>query len=151
MMMSNFRTPGWGEGEGTSQAPGTHQFTWHCPESVRGEREGIAPSECTTRLPFPHWSIPDFGDCPLSVSGSRSPPSSVPPPAGCAPVTSMATLGDDICPGPGAQLLISLPLLTCLPRGTIPVPKYKLWRLKIHVLFGQGFPFSPRWHYQNVY
>lgn len=36
---------------------------------------------------------------PSAPQAVGSPPPSVPPSAGCVPVTSMATLGDDICPG----------------------------------------------------
>jgi hypothetical protein len=52
----------------------------------------------------------------------------------------MATLGDDICPSQ-MSALISLPLLSCLPRGIIPVAKYSVCHLKIYTLFGQSFIF----------
>lgn len=73
-----------------------------------------------------------------------------PPWLWCKSVMNMATLGDDICLGQ-MSALISLPLLSCLPRGIIPVAKYKLCHLKINTLFGQHFYFSLRCHYQSFY
>lgn len=141
-----------------SQAADVHQFISHCPKSLTGECGGHLLHECApwpssatlagpalTQWPFPQhlrqWKDLEIGE--LWVSHLLCLLSSGVHLWGAEPLWEV-TFAQARC-----SAIISLPLLSCLPRGIIQDSKYKLCHLKIHTLFCQGFYFSPRWHYPS--